>query len=103
MNSNPTTPTERVADNESATEAVVLAVAEATDADPLDLDPLYDCVDPDALDDLFESGDDGTARLSGSFTFEYEGCDVAVHADQRVVVAPTSDRAAAATPTATSD
>jgi hypothetical protein len=102
MNSDPTTPTERVADNESATEAVVLAVAEATGVDPLDLDPLYDCVDPDALDALFDSGD-GLDDLTGSFEFTYAGCDVTVNADQRVVVTPTAETTAAATPTATSD
>ncbi|WP_135534598.1 HalOD1 output domain-containing protein [Halostella pelagica] len=103
MNADQTTPVERVAETESATEAVVIATAEATDADPLELDPLFDAVDPDALNRLFESSDDGSDRPSGRIEFTYAGCDVSVYADRRVVVSPTPAPTASATQTATSD
>lgn len=60
--------------------SVVEAVAAETGADPASLAPLYDVVDPDALDGLFEPG------ASGSVEFEFCGHDVAVHADGRVLV-----------------
>lgn len=65
--------------------SVVLAVANALETDPLALDErLYDVIDPDALDRLFDagSGDGGPRRLS----FELAGCSVLVRADGHVVV-----------------
>ncbi|MXR40390.1 hypothetical protein GRX01_03335 [Halobaculum sp. WSA2] len=44
----------------SATEAIVWALADAVGVDPTDLPPLFDYVDPDALNALFESSDRGT-------------------------------------------
>jgi hypothetical protein len=40
---------------DSASRRVVREVAEATGSDPTDLPPLYEVVDPDALDGLFRS------------------------------------------------
>ena len=68
----------------STTEAVVYAVAEAVDADPLNLEPMHDTVDPDALDALFRDADDSTL-----ISFWYAGCDVSVSGARRVVAAPT--------------
>lgn len=80
--------TERVAENETLTESVVLAVADAVDADPLDLEPLHDSVDPDALDQLFTSTGDQADSVRGRVEFRYADCDVAVHADGHVVATP---------------
>lgn len=44
------------ADGLSPSERVVETVAEATATDPLELEPLYDVIDPDALDRLFRPG-----------------------------------------------
>jgi len=68
----------------STTEAVVYAVAEALDADPLDLEPMHDTVDPDALDALFRDADDSTL-----ISFSYAGCDVSISGARRVVAVPT--------------
>lgn len=61
--------------------AVIRAVASEEDVDPTDLDvPLYDAVDPGALDSLFESGFDGHVR------FTYYGYEVSVFDGGRVAL-----------------
>ncbi|WP_162224219.1 HalOD1 output domain-containing protein [Halorussus salinus] len=67
-------------------EAVVLAVADARDRDPIDLPPLNDTLDPDALDALFAETASGRPRTGGRVTFEYAGCTVAVFGSGDVVV-----------------
>jgi hypothetical protein len=64
--------------DESPSEAVVRAVAALTDARPLDLEPLYDAVDPDHLDGLFGRAGDDTARTEHSITFTYGGREITV-------------------------
>lgn len=59
---------------------VVYAVAAETDADPLRMDPLYDVIDPESLDELFASTKRAPPRATGSVTFRYAGCTVTVHA-----------------------
>ena len=61
-------------------ESVVMAVAEANDVSPIDLRPLNDVIDPDALDSLFQTG------TTGELTFEYEGHHVVVTDDGSVFV-----------------
>ncbi len=71
----------QIDDDEQLSSAVVHAVAEAEDADPLDLTPLYGAVDPDALDSLFDSlASDGEASVD-EVTFDYHGYGVTVAAD----------------------
>lgn len=69
------------------------AVARATGVDPAALPPLYDVVDPDALDALFAPtvGDaDGRSGIHVRFT--YVGLDVVVRGDGEVDVhRPPSD------------
>lgn len=55
--------------------AVVEAVAERKNVDPVEVGPLEYEIDPDALDRLVASMDAGTV------TFEFEGIEVAVDAD----------------------
>lgn len=55
------------ADDESASAAVVRAVAAFTGRDPLSMEPLYRSVDPDALDALFESPSQGAGLVEFSF------------------------------------
>lgn len=66
--------------------AVVEAVAAATGYDPYDVPPLYEVVDPDALDDLFSPKHDGTPRRAGRVTFPLAGCNVTVTGHGEVVV-----------------
>lgn len=61
----------------SPTLAVLEAVADAEDTDPLNLPPLYDAVDTDALEALFEPLPHGGTR-TGRIEFTYHGYDVSV-------------------------
>lgn len=76
--------------DESPSIAVVRAVAALTDTSPLDLDPLYDVVDPEHLDGLFEGTGDDTVRTESTFTFD--GCEVTVTDDVIHVERIDSDR-----------
>jgi hypothetical protein len=63
---------------ESASQAVVAAVAAETGADPMTLEPLYGVLDPDALDALF-AGDESTPTAPPvRVEFTYAGCAVSV-------------------------
>lgn len=69
---------------------VLEAVTAATGTPATDLRPLYEVVDPDALDDLFRpSAGDGHAN--GAVSFRYAGCTVTVHADGRTDASPIDD------------
>jgi len=68
--------------------AVITAVADATDNDFTDLEPLYSTIDPDALDSLFQSGPGGQWQQASQVSFRFAGCDVVVHGDRKVVVKP---------------
>ena len=65
----------------TASERVIHRVAEAVERDPLELPPLYDHVDADALDSLVEGLTDGAV------TFTYVGYDVTVHSTGEVRLA----------------
>jgi hypothetical protein len=73
-------------------ETVVATVGEATGRSPESLRPLFDVIDPDALDRLFRRDDrriDGA--VNGVLSFSYEGCEVRVHADGETIVIPKAD------------
>jgi len=65
---------------------VLTLVAEAADVDPIDLEPMNNCVDPDALNKLFSTREDGTPRAGGNVSFEIHGHYVTVFADGQIVV-----------------
>lgn len=60
--------------DESASEAIINAVAWQTACDPTDLEPLYTVIDPDALNELIKSADENDLRVE----FGYEGCAVTI-------------------------
>ncbi|NHN48423.1 hypothetical protein G9464_12580 [Halostella sp. JP-L12] len=95
--------TKRTADADPVSQTVLFAVAEAIGDDPLELPPLYDAIDPDALNKLFDSSAFGAERGDGTVEFAYAGCDVSVRADGRVTVVPGAESTAAASPAVTSD
>lgn len=61
---------------------VVELVAAETGLDPLELPPLGNTVDPEALDRLFADG----AATEASAQFRFAGCRVSVSADGMVTV-----------------
>lgn len=61
-------------------ERVVDAVAAAEDVDPIELDPLYASIDPDALDAVVGS-EDAFSQSSTVVSFDYGGYRVTVTGD----------------------
>ncbi|WP_276256725.1 HalOD1 output domain-containing protein [Halomontanus rarus] len=68
--------------------AVVLAVADASGVDPLELPPLGDTIDPDALNELFMARSESTVA---KVTFEYAGYDVTVRGDGEIQARTTQE------------
>ncbi|WP_418281497.1 HalOD1 output domain-containing protein [Halorubrum sp. DTA98] len=66
--------------------AVVGAVATVAGNDPLDIEPLYSTVDPDALDALFDRRKPVVGDLHTRFTLD--GYDVTLSSYGSVVVRP---------------
>ncbi|ARS89684.1 HalOD1 output domain-containing protein [Natrarchaeobaculum aegyptiacum] len=71
--------------------AVVSGVASLLETDPLELEPIYEGVEPTALDSFVEhaqrTGVDGVHEL----WFTYEGFDVGVQTDGRIVIREATD------------
>lgn len=75
-----------VSPEERPSVAVVSAVAMVLEVDPMSLRPLYEVVDPEALNDVVAPDEDGERTVSTAVRFRYHGCDVAVYGDGRVTV-----------------
>lgn len=71
--------------DEPTAESVVRAVSELTGTDPDAMDPLYDVVDPDALNALCDP-DAGAEGASPRVSFRFSGCTVVVYGDGRTIV-----------------
>mgnify|MGYP006293503137 CR=1 FL=1 len=84
MTLNASTDVDRDTGAASLTERIVEATTDVTGADPLDLPPLYDAVDPDALEVLCDC-DDADGPL---VEFAYAGCGITVRGDGSVRVTP---------------
>jgi|AntDeeMetagen681_2_1112603.scaffolds.fasta_scaffold00305_13 hypothetical protein len=73
--------------------AVVAAVSNVLDTDPLELDPLHDTIDTDALDDLIRCRDPPNEPIGVSFTIE--GFEITALSNGVVTLSPmNSERAA---------
>ena len=84
--------------NETVSEAVIRAVANEQDVDPVEMDAcLYDVIDPHVLDAVFQDRDAGGGERRVSFTFD--GYRVAVDESETVFLTEceTADRATAPT------
>uniref|UniRef100_A0A8A2VH83 Halobacterial output domain-containing protein n=2 Tax=Haloterrigena alkaliphila TaxID=2816475 RepID=A0A8A2VH83_9EURY len=80
----------RPADGEPLSVRVVREIAAHDGVDPMDLSPpLFHCLDPAALDDLFEQTGRGGPR-SGRVTFTYDGKRVTVDSDGEVTIDPNA-------------
>lgn len=72
--------------SENVSRAVVEAIADAKDVSPLDVNPpLYNTIDPDALEQ-FVASVDGRTAAAVEVRFTYAGYEVTVTGDGRVAV-----------------
>lgn len=66
--------------------AVAETVAVAVDREPTAIEPLYESVDPDALDALVRSNEEPSAADTVAVSFDVAGRRVTVHGTGEVVV-----------------
>ncbi|OAQ52693.1 hypothetical protein HTG_10225 [Natrinema mahii] len=71
---------------ETVSIAVVHAIATHRNVDPVTLPPLYEWIDPDAIDDLFEPTRTGGPRR-GCLAFDYDGQTVTVDCTDGIAIA----------------
>lgn len=70
---------------------IVEAVADESDTDPTELEPLYQSIDPDCVDQLFSDRSQGRASPTQTrlrLTFRYEGYRVRLSSDQSIDITP---------------
>ena len=84
-NPHPKTTVEAPVDSISST--IVRRVAAHTEKDPIELPPLYETIDPDALDEVMTSG--SAAGSSVSVRFTYAGLYVTATAEGTVELQST--------------
>lgn len=72
--------------DESITEGVVTATAAVTNTRVVELPPLYETVDTDALDELFAPQLGETKNRTVRVTFTYFDCDVVVLRNGRIFI-----------------
>lgn len=96
-------PTRQIDENESLSVGVLKAVAQDAYKEPvservlIELDPLYEVIDPDALNRLFpESGGDESVR-KGMVSFIYHGYHITVTSAGDVYLEPVEDERPAST------
>lgn len=82
---------------ESLSYAVVMAAAEASDVDPVTVEPLHTAIDGDALNSLFGSTAGQQPPTRASVEFEYLDYRVVVNAHGRGYLYERSDAAATET------
>ena len=68
-------------DTDEVAERVVTGVATLEGTDPVELPPLFDAIDPDALASVFATSASGACR-SGTVEFTYAGHQVQVSVDE---------------------
>ncbi|MEA5389576.1 HalOD1 output domain-containing protein [Haloarculaceae archaeon H-GB2-1] len=79
-------------DEDALSLAVVTALAAHEGVDPTRLEPpLYDVIDPDALDELFTGFEGNPSEPPAVVTFRYGDCVVEVTSDGSVAIQDASD------------
>lgn len=67
---------------------IVNGIAEQTDADPCKLPPLYEIIDPEALDAFLRCSDNSDTRPTRSIAFSYCGYRVTADSTGQVKLSP---------------
>ena len=65
---------------------IIEQIASLEETDPMALPPLYDAIDPEALDSLSQPSASDGARAGATVRFTYCGYDVCIGADGDIVV-----------------
>lgn len=79
-------------DTESVTAAIVNRILARENISSNDLGPLYEVIDPDALNTLFGPTRAGSHRpTTGAVTFQYQGYQVTVTGENDVELEPLQD------------
>ena len=78
-------------EDQPITYEIIEAVAEregvdATDIEPPEYDALYDVLNPEALDTVFASREDGTPRGNGWIEFTFCGYEFVVTSDGKIEI-----------------
>lgn len=68
-------------ERDSINEAIITKIADLEDVDPLELPPLYEAVNTDALTRLVTSFATGPSDSGGEIAFSYYGYRVSIRAD----------------------
>lgn len=69
-------------ENDSVVQRIVEGVAAANETGVTELEPLANCVDPDALESVFAQ----PGRNSGNVSFQYANRNITVYAHGEIVV-----------------
>lgn len=77
--------------DEDVSTRVIQAVEEIVGDDESNRTWLYDSVDPDALDAIFDDKHDGTPRADGKVVFTAQRCEIVVHGDGSLVIYAPED------------
>lgn len=71
----------------SLSAVIVEAVADREDCSPTEIEPLYDAINPDALNALFFfDSAQSSSRINGEISFEYCGYLINVTSDGRISI-----------------
>jgi len=71
---------------ERLSSAIITAVATVAGTEPTELEPLYDCVDPDAVDALFRPLSEDRPRSDGCLSFSLNEYEVTVYGHGEIIV-----------------
>lgn len=90
----PESNTYRVSHDWTSTKSLSTVIAsvleEVTSTSTDRLTPLYDSIDPDALDEVFQTDSNGEPRTDGWVRFPYDVYEVTVHASGDIAITETS-------------
>ncbi|RBI60416.1 hypothetical protein DMJ13_19100 [halophilic archaeon] len=78
--------------DDSLAAAIITHIAAQKDVEPTTLDPLYEVIDPEALENLFAPQLDGTSRTDGQVEFAYSGYRVTITSDGDIQSTPLDSR-----------
>lgn len=84
--------------DEHISATVVRAVANVTNTPPTELDPLYESIDVDALDQLFDGPNGDSWQDTSWVSFRYHDCTVEVYATGTIRVTLDEDATPVAAP-----